>query len=408
MPRLILIEGPRSGDYFQLAQENYLGFRSGSLALSYANDVQGAWGLLRGDGERYELANLGPRDRIQVNGEAIQAVWLHHGDLIAVAGSLMIFDQDESGAVGDGAVALNAPAIPVPVLPAYAPAPAQAQARGSGAYATQGFVPIIDDGGPDTKTFRREEVAPTTINYRQKHYQDHDAVLKGIADARRIKTLLKVSSKITTILDLNELLTQLLEILFAELPADRGSILLFDGDTRRLRTMAAKARRGGANPKVRISKTIVKEVLKSKETILSADAQNDARFNLGPQHRRGGDPQCFVRSSRQERQDPRDHPPRHVRAGARLRPGRLRPPDRDRDAGGHGHGERPPRQGNGREGAPQVRDGRRRPDPEAAPPEEAAAEPAGRDLREDDPGRRSSAATTSTSWTRARATSTSA
>src|SRR5581483_734050 len=119
------------------------------------------------------------------------------------------------------------------------------------------------------------------INYRQKHYENHDAVLKGIADARRIKTLLKVSSKITTILDLNTLLTQLLEIIFEELPADRGSILLFDAQTRRLRTMASKSRREGNNVKVRISKTIVKEVLKTKESILSADAQSDARFNMG-------------------------------------------------------------------------------------------------------------------------------
>src|SRR5205085_7649237 len=117
------------------------------------------------------------------------------------------------------------------------------------------------------------------INYRQKHYENHEAVLKGIADARRIKTLLKVSSKITTILDLNTLLTQLLDIIFEELPADRGSILLFDGETRRLRTMASKSRReGAANQKVRISKTIVREALKTKESILSADAQNDARF----------------------------------------------------------------------------------------------------------------------------------
>src|SRR5262249_40302495 len=226
-----------------LAQENYLGLRNGSLALSYANDVQGAWGPLRGSGERYELANLGPRDRIQVNGEAIQAAWLHHGDLSAVAGSLMIFDQDETGAVSDGAVALNAPAMPVPVVPAYPSSPSGSGAiRASTSYSTGGFAPLIDDGGPDTKSFRREDIAPSTINYRQKHYQDHDAVLKGIADARRIKTLLKVSSKITTILDLNELLTQLLEIIFAELPVDRGSILLFDGETRRLKTMAAKAR----------------------------------------------------------------------------------------------------------------------------------------------------------------------
>src|SRR5579871_224967 len=108
MPRLILIEGPRSGDSFHLGHENYLGLRDGALALSHANDIQGALGLVRGSGERYELANLGPADTIQVNGEAVQKARLQHGDLIAIGSSLMIFDSDESsaGAVVDPGLAL--------------------------------------------------------------------------------------------------------------------------------------------------------------------------------------------------------------------------------------------------------------------------------------------------------------
>ncbi len=264
MPRLVFIEGPRSGDYFKLAGENFLALRNGTLALSHTQDPQ-AWAYIRAQGDRYDLQNLGPRDRIQVNGEGIQKAALHHGDLIAIANSLMIFDADES----EGSSADQAAAVGV--------APPSASLR-------LGHYTSGDESGPDplsTVSIRKEEVTNERINYRQKHYQDHEAVLKGIADARRIKTLLKVSAKITTILDLPALLTQLLEIIFEELPSDRGSILLFDGETRRLRTMASKSRKEGTNVKVRISKTIVKEVLKTKETLLSADAQSDARFNMG-------------------------------------------------------------------------------------------------------------------------------
>src|SRR5205085_11695291 len=72
MPRLILIEGPRSGDSWKLAGENYLGYRNGAIAFSYQNDLGQPWALVRGNGERYEIANLGPRDRVQVNGEGAQ------------------------------------------------------------------------------------------------------------------------------------------------------------------------------------------------------------------------------------------------------------------------------------------------------------------------------------------------
>jgi serine phosphatase RsbU (regulator of sigma subunit) len=278
MPRLILIEGPRSGDYFKLAGENYLGFKNATFAFSYQNDMAGPWALVRGAGERFEIQNLGPRDRVQVNGEATQKAQLHHGDLIAMANSLMIFDSDESENSSSDAVAASAP-------PAWNTASSGPTNPGPHTTSLR-RAPLMSDDLPGDPlgavSTRKDEPDNAKINYRQKHYQDHEAVLKQIADGRRIKSLLKVSSKITTILDLNALLPQLLEIIFEELPADRGSILLFDGATRRLKTMASKARSAsGANSKVRISKTIVKEVLKSKESILSADAQSDSRFNMG-------------------------------------------------------------------------------------------------------------------------------
>ncbi len=271
MPRLVFIEGPRSGDYFKLAGDNYLFPRNGAIALDHKREAAaGAWAYIRATHDGYELANTGPRDRIQVNGEGVQKAWLHHGDLIAIANSLMIFDSDESEGSSADQVAML---------------PNQAQPSSSMRIGHYISGDMAGDDGPDplsTVSIRREDAPGNErINNRQKHYENHEAVLKGIADARRIKTLLKVSSKITTILDLNTLLMQLLDIIFEELPADRGSILLFDGETRRLRTMASKSRREGANVKVRISKTIVKEVLRTKESILSADGQSDKRFEMG-------------------------------------------------------------------------------------------------------------------------------
>lgn len=278
MARLILIEGPRSGDCWKLAHENFVGFRNGAPAFSYQNDVQGAWAFVRGNGERFEIANLGPRDRVQVNGEGVQKAWLHHGDLIAMASSLLIFDSDDGETASEAAgqqTTASARWKPDATQPLPPPAPVTPSI---GAYAGG---EVAESELLGTVSIKRAEQDNERINYRQKHYQDHEAVLRGIGDARRIKTLLKVSSKISTILDLNQLLAQLLDILFEELPADRGAILLFDGETRKLRTLAQKDRRGTPGVKVRISKTIVKEVLRTKETILSADAQSDARFNMG-------------------------------------------------------------------------------------------------------------------------------
>ena len=92
MPRLIMIEGPRSGDSFQLAAENYLGYRDGTLSFSHRQDVGELCCSIRGGSDRYELRNHGPPNRILINGEGVRQAWLHHGDLIYIDNSLMIFD----------------------------------------------------------------------------------------------------------------------------------------------------------------------------------------------------------------------------------------------------------------------------------------------------------------------------
>jgi serine phosphatase RsbU (regulator of sigma subunit) len=100
---------------------------------------------------------------------------------------------------------------------------------------------------------------------------------------RRLAFLLKVSTAVGGTLDLPTLLGRLLDLVFEEVPADRGAILLIDKAARKLRSMAGKrrgARPGEAAP-VRVSRTILKEALSSQESILTLDAMSDERFRLG-------------------------------------------------------------------------------------------------------------------------------
>ena len=86
MPRLIMIEGPRSGDSFRLGHENYIGYRNGTLAFSHRQDVGQLCCAIFGGGDRYELRNHGQPNRILVNGEGIRQALLHHGDVRKVPG----------------------------------------------------------------------------------------------------------------------------------------------------------------------------------------------------------------------------------------------------------------------------------------------------------------------------------
>ncbi len=268
-----MIEGPRSGDSFQLGPENFIGLQNGHLLLLPHQD-RNAFCYIRGSSpERFELRNMGPPDRILVNGEGVRQALLHHGDLISIADSLMIFDSDGSET--------NSESSGITGLAQLHPGAGRGGPPGPDASLRFGAIQPgeASDMMLGTVSIRREDLQRENINYRQKHYADHDQVLSEIKDDKRVKTLFQVISKISTILDLQTLLNELLSVIFEVLPADRGSILLYDESNRRLRTVVSRSRRPG-NAKVKISKTIVKEVLRTKDSLLTADAQRDQRLDM--------------------------------------------------------------------------------------------------------------------------------
>ncbi len=99
--------------------------------------------------------------------------------------------------------------------------------------------------------------------------------------AAKLKALIQISQNLGMALGLAEVLPKLLDSLFAIfLQADRGFIVLREPQTGRLVPKAIKYRRHQERQSVRISRTIVNNVMASKEAILSADAATDARFDM--------------------------------------------------------------------------------------------------------------------------------
>ena len=97
----------------------------------------------------------------------------------------------------------------------------------------------------------------------------------------KLKALIEISQHLGAALGLTEVLPKLLDSLFTIfLQADRGFIVLRDPQTGRLAPKAVKHRRSEDTQTVRISRTIVNNVMTSKEALLSADAATDARFDM--------------------------------------------------------------------------------------------------------------------------------
>jgi serine phosphatase RsbU (regulator of sigma subunit) len=97
----------------------------------------------------------------------------------------------------------------------------------------------------------------------------------------KLKALLEIGHNLGRALGLSEVLPKVLDSLFTIfLQADRGFIVLQDAATKELVPKAVRHRRENVTERVRISRTIINEVMAGKEAVLSADAATDARFDM--------------------------------------------------------------------------------------------------------------------------------
>ena len=97
----------------------------------------------------------------------------------------------------------------------------------------------------------------------------------------KLKAVLEIGQNLGQAVSLNDVLPKVMDSLFSIfLQADRGFVVLKDPATDQLVPKALKHRREDSADKIRISRTIVREVMDSREAILSADAATDSRFDM--------------------------------------------------------------------------------------------------------------------------------
>jgi len=114
-----------------------------------------------------------------------------------------------------------------------------------------------------------------------------EAELRDVASLRRDYEKLRVSHELNQSIglemDLEVLLQKVLDKAFEIFPADRGVILLqqgSEGQVETLQPMIIKSKSGDADlDNVKISRTILKEILEEKQAVLSSDAMMDSRFS---------------------------------------------------------------------------------------------------------------------------------
>ena len=103
----------------------------------------------------------------------------------------------------------------------------------------------------------------------------------GVNPEVKLRALIEITQNLRKSLAVDGVLPKLLDSLFKIfVQADRGFVVLRGPAEGQLLLKAVKQRRADVDDAIRISRTIVNQVLTNKQAILSADAASDSRFEM--------------------------------------------------------------------------------------------------------------------------------
>ncbi len=235
-PRLRIIAGPLKNQVVELpAGEVFVGRDGGNQIAIIDPALSRRHCALSFEESGYRLRDLESRNGTLVNGALIQEHLLKHGDRIAVGDSLLLFLTQEDSPEQTGTIEFDDESLPM-----------------------QATVHLR----PEDALYLHPEFAP----------QEDSA---SAALSRNLNALLKISQSVNSIHDLRELQEQVLQSVFEVAPAEEGAILLERHGE--FTSTLARDRQGSEAP-VRVSRTIVQQVMKQGVAMLLNDVQNQGGY----------------------------------------------------------------------------------------------------------------------------------
>src|SRR5947208_10562779 len=239
-PRLITSAGPLKGTTIRLIEEETSVGREDSNRLKIADPaLSRRHCCVRQQAGRFKLSDLDSLNWTFVNGLPIKDRFLEHGDQIRIGDSLFLFLLEEGEA---------------PLKPALAQ---------------------LDEAGPITRTtiqLRRDEAV----------YLQPEKVLAALPAtarvARDLNALLKISTIINSVRNLEKLQQQLLELIFEVVPAERGALLLVGESLEEFTAVSSWNRTSRTDGPLQVSRTVIQRVLREGIGLLSNDIlENEVR-----------------------------------------------------------------------------------------------------------------------------------
>jgi len=218
---------------------------------------------VRREGDQFFIQDLGSANGTYYNGSRLeQVVPLTHGGRIQIGETEIVFKDKATAERGLGPATLGGDA----------PMPEATIAFDSTQHTTSGLLEAIE--GARTQSSGRYDAGAVV------HQRTKSGPMPVAAEQGDLLALIsKVGVTLLASATLDETLSQVALLVFDAVPAERCLIMLREGDDAGLKVRAAETRdRKPVEDEIRVSRTIVEEVVNRGRSVLTSDAQHDPRF----------------------------------------------------------------------------------------------------------------------------------
>lgn len=255
MAELIVKYPDRAAEHFQISRLRVTIGRSARNDLCipdpFASRVHAE---VRNEGDEYFLQDLGSANGTLYNGSIVETpITLTRGGRIQIGETEIVFN-DSAFPLSSGATMItdNSSSIPEATI-----------ALSSADRTTSGLFEAIE--GARSKS------------------EDSSAEQQQVAKQSDLLALIsKVGVALLASVTLNETLEQIVALVFEAVPADRCMIMMRDDKNPELKVAVARLRdRVGEVGEIRISRSVIDEVVANGKSVLTSDAQADPRFAGG-------------------------------------------------------------------------------------------------------------------------------
>lgn len=247
MARLVVDSGPDEGMIFPLSESVTTLGRSPSNSIQVSDRRASRFhGEIVRRGAQFELRDLESKNGITVQGKRVEGEHLlHHGDQIRIGQTEFVFEDDRQDTTTPSVSSAAASGIRLADQ-------ADAQMQGS---VPAGITRAIEAAAVDS-----EIDSPAAVTETHK----------------RLDVLLQVLDKVRSVLDLDQLLNELMDLVFEVLEPERGLIMLIDPKSGALVPRVIKTSEDAEE--IAISRSIVHQVIRERMALLISDAKSDERF----------------------------------------------------------------------------------------------------------------------------------